>query len=108
MTVLRMPLALLFDSVGTGEWILLLVVILIVYGPKRLPEIARTLGEWLAKLHRAADLLREQLTDLETESRSDVPDASQPDPKKPGAASTPIDPLPPATPPPESKERSPA
>jgi sec-independent protein translocase protein TatA len=107
MTVLRMPLALLFDSVGTGEWLLLLVVILIVYGPKRLPEMARKLGGWLAKLHHAADLLREQLADLETESQSDGPDTPQTDPNKPGATSTPIDPLPPAPPLPQSKERSP-
>ncbi len=106
MTVLRMPLALLFDSVGTGEWLLLLVVILIVYGPKRLPEIARTLGGWLAKLHRAADLLREQLTDLETESRSDGTDAPQPEPIKSGAASAPVDSPLSAQPPSQSKERS--
>jgi TatA/E family protein of Tat protein translocase len=102
-----MPLALLFDSVGTGEWLLLLVVILIVYGPKRLPEIARKLGGWLSQLHRAADLLREQLTDLETESRSDSPHVLQPDQNTQGVASTTLDPLPSAPPPHPSKEQSP-
>lgn len=37
-------------SVGTGEILLIVLVVLIVFGPKRLPEITRKAGEWMAKI----------------------------------------------------------
>ena len=40
-----MTFALIFDSVGAGEWIVLLAVILVVMGPKRLPSTLRTIGQ---------------------------------------------------------------
>ena len=36
-------------SLGTGEILVIILVALIVFGPERLPEIARKAGEWLAK-----------------------------------------------------------
>ena len=86
MTVLQMPLALVFDSVGPGEWLLIFGVILIVYGPRRLPEIARTLGRWVAKLQQSADLLRGQLNDLEKEVSEQPADRPSSPPDVPPAA----------------------
>jgi Tat protein translocase TatB subunit len=40
-------------SLGTGEILLIAVVALIVFGPKRLPELARKAGEMLAKTREA-------------------------------------------------------
>lgn len=48
-------------SIGSGEWLVLLAVILIVIGPKRLPEVARKLGRTLKTFRRAADDLRQQV-----------------------------------------------
>ena len=62
-----MTLALIFDSVGFGEWFVLLAVVLIVVGPKRLPETARKLGQYYAKFRRAADAFKRQLLDMDTE-----------------------------------------
>ena len=75
-----MPLALLLDSVGPGEWLLLLLVALIVYGPRRLPGLARSLGRWIARMNQAAEQLREQVStaDLEAgETRAPVPPDGQ-------------------------------
>ena len=62
-----MTLAFLFDSVGFGEWFVLLAVVLIVVGPKRLPAAARTLGQYYSKFRRAADNFKRQLMDMDTE-----------------------------------------
>ncbi len=62
-----MALAIIFDSVGFGEWFILLAVVLIVVGPKRLPSVARTLGQYYSKFRRAADNFKRQLMDMETE-----------------------------------------
>jgi Tat protein translocase TatB subunit len=40
-------------SLGTGEILVIAVVALIVFGPKRLPELARKAGEMLAKTREA-------------------------------------------------------
>jgi sec-independent protein translocase protein TatA len=33
-----------FGSIGAGELLILLLVVLLVFGPKRLPEMGRSLG----------------------------------------------------------------
>jgi sec-independent protein translocase protein TatB len=44
-----------------GEIIIILLLALIVLGPKRLPELARRLGEWTAELRSAARDIRRGL-----------------------------------------------
>jgi Tat protein translocase TatB subunit len=47
-------------GVGMPELIVILVVALVVLGPKRLPEVARTLGKALAEFRRqTADVVQE-------------------------------------------------
>ena len=62
-----MTFALVFDSVGAGEWLLLLAVLLVIIGPKRLPGMLRNFGNQYAKFRRMADNFRRQLMDMDTE-----------------------------------------
>ena len=62
-----MTLAIIFDSVGVGEWFLLLAVVLVVVGPKRLPSTARKFGQVYSKFRRAADGFKRQLLEMDTE-----------------------------------------
>jgi len=62
-----MAFALVFDSVGAGEWLLLLAVLLVIIGPKRLPGMLRNFGNQYAKFRRMADNFRRQLMDMDTE-----------------------------------------
>jgi sec-independent protein translocase protein TatA len=48
----------MFGSLGIPELILIFVVILIVFGPRRLPEIGRTLGKALGEFRKATDDLK--------------------------------------------------
>jgi sec-independent protein translocase protein TatB len=59
--------AFIFDSVSFGEWTILVIVFLIVMGPRKIPQTARTLGNYYSKLRRAAESFKRQLMDLETE-----------------------------------------
>ena len=43
------------------ELVLILVVALLVLGPKRMPELARTLGKGLGEFRRASNDLRQSL-----------------------------------------------
>ncbi|HYV02084.1 MAG TPA: TatA/E family twin arginine-targeting protein translocase, partial [Actinomycetota bacterium] len=48
-------------NIGFPELMLILVLALIVFGPKRLPEIGRTLGKSLREFRRASNELRSEL-----------------------------------------------
>lgn len=58
----------MFGSLGFPEIIFIFVLALLIFGPRKLPEIGRTLGRGLAEFRRAtSDLKRsiEQEVDLE-------------------------------------------
>ena len=60
-------LAVVFDGIGAGEWLVLLAVVLVFVGPKRLPETARNIGRWYNKFRRAAESFKRQLMEMDTE-----------------------------------------
>ena len=62
-----MTLAIIFDSVGAGEWLVLLAVLLVVIGPKNLPSTARKIGAYYSKFRRAAESFKRQLMDMDLE-----------------------------------------
>lgn len=88
-------LAIIFDSVGAGEWLVLLAVLLVVMGPKRLPSTARKIGSYYSRFRRAADSFKRQLMDMDLEMErefnkveSEVADAVKiPDITDPSASS---------------------
>ena len=45
----------MFGSLGVPELLLIFAVILIVFGPRRIPEIARTLGKAMGEFRKATD-----------------------------------------------------
>jgi sec-independent protein translocase protein TatB len=86
-------------GVGMPELIVILVVALVVLGPKRLPEVARTLGKAIGEFRRqTADIMDEfqvqTMLDDETPRRSAkpapaAPNAAKPAPETPPAAAKP-------------------
>jgi len=56
-------------SIGFGEIVILLLVALIVFGPRRLPEMGRTMGRSLREFRRAASDLRAEFEDDVEEPR---------------------------------------
>jgi sec-independent protein translocase protein TatB len=53
-------------GIGVPELLVILVVALIVLGPKRLPEVAKTLGKGLAEFRRATSDLTDELRGAQT------------------------------------------
>ena len=51
----------MFQSLGPGELFTIALVALIVFGPTRLPEMARKLGQWTRELRKAATEIRQGL-----------------------------------------------
>lgn len=67
-----MILAFMPVGAGMGEYLLLLLVVLLVYGPRRLPDIARRLGHLRLRMQQAADGFRDQILRLEDDAKSTV------------------------------------
>lgn len=60
-----MPSAFFIEWPGAGEILLILVVVLVLFGPKRLPEIARTIGGMLNTLRRASQDFHDHVMQIE-------------------------------------------
>lgn len=61
-------------NVGIGEIITILLVCLLVFGPERLPEIARQVGRALGKLRLASQGALDQLRDEANLQELNLPD----------------------------------
>ncbi len=77
-------------GIGMPELLVILVVALLVLGPKRLPEMARSLGRGMAEFRRASTELRNTLyapleevkKPLEEDKKEESkPVSKEPDPK---------------------------
>lgn len=80
-------------GIGMPELVVIMVVALIVLGPKRLPEAARGLGKAFAELRRATSGITEELDNaqimLDEEVRSAERNArTSPPPSPPSASSS--------------------
>jgi sec-independent protein translocase protein TatA len=47
--------------IGIQELVLIVVIALIVFGPRRLPELGRTVGKTLAEFRRASNEIKESI-----------------------------------------------
>ena len=54
----------ILDSLTGGEVIMILVAALLVLGPERLPETARTMGQWIAKLKAMTGNLQSEVREV--------------------------------------------
>ena len=51
----------MFGSFGFSEILVIMLLALLLFGPKRLPELARSLGKGLNELRRAAEDVKSEL-----------------------------------------------
>ena len=51
----------MFGSIGMPELIIILVIALIIFGPRKLPELGRSLGRSIGEFKKASNELRSTL-----------------------------------------------
>ncbi len=56
----------MFD-VGGGELLLIVMAVLVLFGPKKIPEVASMVGKGMRKVRQAQDEFTQHLRDLSTE-----------------------------------------
>lgn len=67
-------------GIGMSELLVILVVALIIFGPTRLPELARSLGKAMAEFRRASTDLRSSFDEATREPTPQPPPAAPPAP----------------------------
>jgi Tat protein translocase TatB subunit len=74
----------MFGSIGGPELLLILVIALLVFGPRRIPELSRTIGRGLAEFRRATNDFKSTLerevsaADLKIEDPPERPSTTPP------------------------------
>ena len=66
----------MFQNIGTVEIIIIALVILVLFGGKKLPELARGLGQSGKKLKKAQKELKTALTEDETKTQAKKEEAT--------------------------------
>ena len=66
----------MFENFGFGEILLIVVVILIFFGPKKIPDIAQSIGKGIKEFKRA-------MRDVQDEVSSAIKEEPKPAPKEP-------------------------
>jgi Tat protein translocase TatB subunit len=80
-------------NLGMPELIFIFLLALVVVGPKKLPELARQLGKYMAEFKRASNEFRRQLEDemlnieLEERAKKEAPRILPPEPQEQATAS---------------------
>jgi len=64
-------------GIGLPELIMILVVALLVIGPKKLPDLAKTLGKGLAEFRKATDDLKDTVYQQETANEVKTEEAAK-------------------------------
>jgi len=65
-------------SLGMPEILLILVIALIIFGPRKLPELGKTLGQSLAQFRRASEDFKRQWEDEVVLERQRIEPAREP------------------------------
>ena len=79
----------MFGSIGMPELIIILTLALIIFGPRKLPELGRSLGKSLGEFKRASNELRNTLDEeirIEEERSQRVAKPAAPEPPKAAAS----------------------
>jgi sec-independent protein translocase protein TatA len=71
----------MFGSIGMPELIIILTIALIIFGPRKLPELGRSLGRSLSEFKRASNELKNTLDEeIRIEEQKDAERQRVPDP----------------------------
>jgi TatA/E family protein of Tat protein translocase len=71
----------MFGSVGVPELIIIFTIALIIFGPRKLPELGKSLGKSLAEFKRASNELKNTLDEeIRIEEQRSAQRAADPNP----------------------------
>jgi len=72
-----------FENIGFGELLLIFIVLVVFFGPKRIPDIAQSIGKGIREFKRA-------MKDVQDEVQKAVEDPPKPKPAEPKKIEQPL------------------
>lgn len=78
----------MFGSIGMPELIIIFIIALIIFGPRKLPELGRSLGRSIAEFRRASNELRSTLEEEIRLEEQRTAEAARTRPAEPPTPST--------------------
>jgi sec-independent protein translocase protein TatA len=87
----------MFGSIGMPEMVIILVIALIIFGPRKLPELGRSLGKSINEFKKASNELRSTLEEeIRVEEKKELKAQVTAEQKSAVAAAEPVSDAPPA------------
>jgi len=69
--------------IGMPEMVMIFIIILLLFGAKKLPELARGVGKSMGEFKKAREDFEREITQAETEVRTKDPVVKEPTGKEP-------------------------
>ena len=63
----------MFSQIGMTEILVILVVVLLLFGAKRLPEIGSSMGKGIREFKKSINDMNRSVTEIERDERADLP-----------------------------------
>jgi TatA/E family protein of Tat protein translocase len=76
----------MFGNIGLPELLIILVIALLIFGPKKLPEVGKSLGRAIREFRRTSDEIKEkieqeiqadELKDIHEDIKKDIKDIKE-------------------------------
>ncbi len=64
-------------NIGGGELFLILFIVLLLFGPKKIPEFARALGKGMREFKNATDEIKKEIDKSSNEIKKEINDSSK-------------------------------
>ncbi len=63
----------MFSNIGMPEILIILVVVLLLFGAKRLPEIGSSMGKGIREFKKSINDMNRSVTELDRDERAELP-----------------------------------
>jgi sec-independent protein translocase protein TatA len=63
-------------SIGGFEWVLIILALLLLFGAKRIPELARGIGQGIQEFRKASDDIKKEIDKGKDEVNKSVKDSN--------------------------------
>lgn len=65
-------------SIGGFEWVIIILVVLLLFGAKRIPDLARGLGQGIKEFRKASDDIKKEID----KGKQDIEESTRPKEEK--------------------------